>query len=141
MPQSLNILALGVVVLLSTSTGSGSATSRVSPNDNRTPAGTLRDGVLTLRMVAQPAVWHPEGPNGPGLPIYAFAEEGKRPLVPGPLVRVPVGTQIDITLRNSLPETLRVYGMQDRPSEKVDSVDIAPGQRALFKIRAAAAGT
>lgn len=141
MPQSLNILALGVVVLLSTSTGSGSAPSRVSPNDNRTPAGTLRDGVLTLRMVAQPAVWHPEGPNGPGLPIYAFAEEGKRPLVPGPLVRVPVGTQIDITLRNSLPETLRVYGMQDRPSEKVDSVDIAPGQRALFKIRAAAAGT
>jgi FtsP/CotA-like multicopper oxidase with cupredoxin domain len=34
-----------------------------------------------------------------------------------------------------------VYGLQDRPSEKVDSVDITPGQTALFKIRAAGAGT
>ncbi len=25
------------------------------PNDNRVPAGVLRDGVLTLRMVARPA--------------------------------------------------------------------------------------
>ena len=149
MPQSLNILALGVVAMMSTSTGSGSLISsdarsappRVVPNDNRTPAGALRGGTLTLRMVAQPAMWRPEGPNGTDLPIYAFAEEGKRPLVPGPLVRVPVGTEIHLTLRNALPEVLRVYGLQDRPSEKVDSADIPPGESALFKIRAAAAGT
>jgi len=149
MPQSLNILALGVVAMMSTSTGPGdlpsnrttSAPPRVVPNDNRTPAGTLRDGVLTLRMVARPAVWRPEGPNGPDLPIYAFAEEGKAPLIPGPLIRVPIGTEISLSLRNSLPEVLRVYGMQDRPSEKVDSVDITPGETALFKIRAAAVGT
>ncbi len=141
MPQSLNLLALGVVALLSTSTGSGSAPPRAVPNDNRTPAGTLHDGVLTLRMVAQPAVWRPEGPSGPELSTYAFTEEGKRPQIPGPLVRVPVGTAIEVSLRNALPETLRVYGLQNRPSEKVDSVDISPGQTTLFKIRAAAAGT
>jgi manganese oxidase len=141
MPQSLNLLALGVVALLSTSTDAGSAPPRVSPNDNRAPAGTLREGVLTLRMVAQPAVWRPEGRDGPELPIYAFGEEGKRPLVPGPLVRVPMGTRLDISLRNALPETLRVYGFQDRPSEKLDSVDVSPGETAVFKIRAAAAGT
>ena len=115
--------------------------SRVVPNDNRTPAGVLRSGVLTLRMVAQPAVWRPEGPNGPDLPIYAFAEEGRQPQVPGPLIRVPVGTEIALSLRNSLPQVLRVYGLQDRPSEKVDSIDITPGETALFRIRAAAAGT
>jgi manganese oxidase len=149
MPQSLNILALGVVALMSTATRPASVTStdppsappRVVPNDNRTPAGTWRDGVLTLRMVAQPALWRPEGPKGPDLPIYAFAEEGKRPLIPGPLIRVPVGTEITVSLRNSLPEVLRVYGLQDRPSEKVDSLDIAPGHTALFRIRAAAAGS
>src|SRR5688572_1818982 len=141
MPQSLNLLALGVVALLSTSTDSGSAPPRVIPNDNRTPAGTLRNGVLTLRMVAQPALWRPEGPKGVDLPIYAFAEEGKRPAVPGPLIRVPIGTEIHVSVRNSLPEPLRVYGLQDRPSGKVDSADVSPGQTSLFKIRAAAAGT
>ena len=141
MPQSLNILALGMVALLSTSTGSGFAPPRVTPNDNRTPAGKLRNGVLTVRMVAQPALWRPEGPNGPDLPIYAFTEEGKRPQVPGPLIRVPVGTEISVTLRNSLPETLRVYGLQARPSDKVDSVDVSPGQTTLFRMRAAAVGT
>src|SRR5687767_5807654 len=94
MPQSLHLLAFGVVALLSTSTVTDvAAPPRVIPNDNRTPAGTLRDGVLTLRMVAQPAVWRPEGPDGPELPVYAFTEEGKRPQIPGPLVRVPVGTE------------------------------------------------
>lgn len=142
MPQSLQILALGVVALLSTSTVTDvAAPPRVIPNDNRTPAGTLRDGVLTLRMVAQPAVWRPEGRDGPELSIYAFTEEGKRPQIPGPLVRVPVGTEIDIALRNSLPETLRVYGLQHRPSERLDSVDISPGQTTLFRIRAGAVGT
>ena len=149
MPQSLNLLALGAVAMMSTSTGpahllpavGSSAPPRVIPNDNRTPAGRLRDGVLTLRMVAQPAIWRPEGPNGPDLPIYAFAEEGKRPLVPGPLIRVPAGTEIHVSLRNSLPHALRVYGLQDRPSDKVDSLDITPGHTAVLKIRAAAAGT
>lgn len=111
------------------------------PNDNRTPAGTLRSGVLTLQLVARPALWRPEGPDGPDLPVYAFAEEGKSPRIPGPLVRVPVGTEIRVRIRNALPEVLRVYGLQDRPSETTDSLDIAPGQSTLVKIRAGAAGS
>jgi hypothetical protein len=47
------------------------------PNDNREPAGTLRDGVLSLRLEARKVTWHPEGPNGCGLPVHAFAEEGE----------------------------------------------------------------
>ena len=148
MPQALTILALGVVAMMGTSTSANVITPvsapkppRVVPNDNRTPAGTLRGGVLTLRLVAQPALWRPESPDGPDLPVYAFAEEGKPPRIPGPLVRVPVGTEIRVSIRNALAEELRVYGLQDRPSEKTDSVDIAPGQSALFKIRAGAAGT
>ncbi len=146
MLQSPKLVALAVVALTVGSadalpTAAVTKPSRATPNDNRTPAGAMRGGVLTLRVVAQPALWRPEGPNGPDLPVYAFAEEGKQPQIPGPLIRVPVGTEINLRLRNSLPEVLRVYGLQDRPSEKVDSVDITPGQTALFKIRAAAAGT
>lgn len=148
MPQSLTIRALGVVALMGTSTsanvtpaGSAPKPPRVVPNDNRTHAGTLRNGVLTVRLVAQPALWRPESPDGPDLPVYAFAEEGKSPRIPGPLVRVPVGTEIRVSIRNALPEVLRVYGLQDRPSERTDSLDIAPGQSTLFKIRAGAAGS
>jgi FtsP/CotA-like multicopper oxidase with cupredoxin domain len=148
MPQSLNLLALGVVALLGTSTSAsvtaaatGAKPPRVVPNDNRAPAGTLKDGVLTLRLVAQPSVWRPEGPDGADLPIYAFAEEGKAPRVPGPLIRVPVGTELRISVRNALPETLRLYGLLDRPASAADSLDIAPGQSTVLKIRAGLAGT
>ena len=115
--------------------------TRVVPNDNRIPSGTLRGNVLTLRLVARPALWRPEGPNGPELPIYAFAEEGKVAQIPGPLIRVPVGTEIDVSVRNMLPQPLRLYGLQDRPSEKVDSVELSPGQSTVLKIRAGAVGT
>jgi FtsP/CotA-like multicopper oxidase with cupredoxin domain len=137
------------VVLVSLSTprstdmppATGADSTRAAPNDNRVPAGTLRDGVLTLRLVARPALWRPEGPNGPELPIYAFAEEGKIPQIPGPLIRVPVGTLVDLSVRNMLPQSLRLYGFQDRPSEKVDSLELSPGQSAVLKIRAGAVGT
>jgi len=148
MSQSLPFLALFLALSVSTPTPPHETPSpaapdstRVVPNDNRVPAGTLRNGVLTLRLVARPALWRPEGPNGPELPIYAFAEEGKVPRIPGPLIRVPVGTELDISIRNSLPHALRVYGLQDRPAARVDSLELSPGQSQVLRIRAGAAGT
>ena len=35
--------------------------------------------------------------------VYAFAEEGGPLQVPGPLIRVPEGTEIHLTIRNQLP--------------------------------------
>ena len=68
----------------------GTATARqalpvAAPNDNRTPAGTLRDGVLTISLEATLSMWHPDGDSLPGLPVEAFAESGKQPSAPGPL--------------------------------------------------------
>src|SRR5262245_28942954 len=64
------------------------------PNDNRTPAGRLVNRVLTLRLDAREAIWHPEQASGPGVPVYAFGEVGQPALVPGPLIRVPAGTEM-----------------------------------------------
>ena len=72
------------------------------PNDNRTSAGTLRDGVLTLRLVARDAAWRPDGPSACALAVHAFAEEGGPVRVPGPLVRVRAGTPVHVTIRNAL---------------------------------------
>ena len=149
MPQSHMVAVLGALALLSPSAPRSSArvpetaadSTRVIHNDTRDPSGTLHNGVLTVRLVARPALWRPEGPNGPELPIYAFAEEGKAPRIPGPLIRVPAGTVIDVSIRNMLPQSLRLYGLQDRPAERVDSLELSPGQRTVLRIRAGAAGT
>jgi hypothetical protein len=50
--------------------------SRVSANDNAKPAGTLANGVLTVRLVEGQAQWGPEGSDGPALEVAAFGEEG-----------------------------------------------------------------
>ena len=95
---------------------------RAVANDNRTPAGTLANGVLTLHLVAQPVTWFPESDQGCGVPLYGFAEEGKPPQIPGPLIRVPQGTEIRVTIRNALPQSMRVTGFRDLANPAADSL-------------------
>src|SRR5687767_8897301 len=87
---------------------------RAVANDNRVAAGTLERGILTVRLTMRETAWHPDGPNGCGLRVHAFAEEGKPARIPGPLIRVPVGTEVRVVLRNSLGEAVRVRGLVDR---------------------------
>ncbi|MFN2398630.1 MAG: multicopper oxidase domain-containing protein [Gemmatimonadaceae bacterium] len=116
----------------------------VRPNDNRTPAGTLRNGVLTLRLVVQMARWYPEDEleGSPAVIAPVFAEEGRAPQIPGPLVRVPVGTTIFATVRNALGDSaITVRGLQSRPADPDDSVTIAPGATHTFRFAVGAPGT
>src|SRR6266567_5768539 len=93
----------------------GRAVERIVVNDNRTPAGTLGAGVLTIRLEAREGEWHPDRDADPGLVVHAFAEEGKPLRIPGPLIRVPEGTVIHAFVRNSLPDsTLVVAGLSPR---------------------------
>jgi hypothetical protein len=59
----------------------------IQPNANRVPAGKLENGVLSLRLELREGGWYPEAETGPSLKVYAFAEEGKAPQIPGPLIR------------------------------------------------------
>jgi manganese oxidase len=98
------------------------------PNDNRVPAGALRDSVLTLRLEARVARWSPDGSDGPSLVMPMFAEAGRPPQNPGPLVRVQAGTTIHVSVRNALRDsTLIVYGLGTRPSGLADTIQVAPG--------------
>ena len=117
----------------------------VSPNDNRRPAGTLENGVLTLSLVATNAMWHPDGDTLPGTATWAFAEEGRAPLAPGPLLRVPAGTEVRILVTNppgggtltfSVPAALRGAG-----ASEWDSVIVMPGEQQELRVRATAPGT
>ncbi|MGI8498113.1 MAG: multicopper oxidase domain-containing protein, partial [Gemmatimonadaceae bacterium] len=103
------------------------ATVMARANDNTRPVGTLRDGVLTVRLVAQRARWHPADEHGVAVPADAFGEEGVPPLIPGPLLRAPAGTRVDATVRNALPETLVVIGLHERGAGVHDTLRVPPG--------------
>ena len=64
----------------------------VEINDNRRPAGELKDGVLTLELRAARGMWHPEGDSGAGIEIEAFGDADAL-YAPAPLIRVSEGTQ------------------------------------------------
>ena len=107
--------------------------ARIAPNDNRRPAGRLRGDTLHLAVVATLGEWHPDGDRAPGVTIPAFAEEGRAPSVPGPLVRVRQGSTVTVTVRNALPnDTLRLQGLHPRPfATPADSATLTllPGER------------
>jgi FtsP/CotA-like multicopper oxidase with cupredoxin domain len=150
MPTPRPVLACIAVALAGTLLLSGATTSprrftteppTVVTNDNRTPAGVLRDGVLTIRMVAAPGLWFPEAGEGRGHEVYVFGEEGGELRNPGPLLRVPVGTEIRATLRNAVGDApLIVHGLHDRPGP-ADTIHVPAGGSREVQFRASAAGT
>jgi FtsP/CotA-like multicopper oxidase with cupredoxin domain len=121
---------------------SGDAPPPVQFNDHRTAAGTLREGVLTLRLDAVTAVWRPEQGGGPLRTVHAFAEEGRAPSIPGPLLRVREGTDVRVTVRNRLMGSpLRVYGLAARPADPEAFTEIASGATREFRFPAGTPGT
>ena len=112
------------------------------PNDNRVASGTLRNGVLTLRLEARRARWSPDGTDGPSLVMPMFAEVGRSPQNPGPLIRVPAGTTIRVSVHNALEDsTLVVYGLGTRPSGPADTMQVAVGATREREFLAGAPGT
>ena len=122
------------------------AGERVAVNDNRASAGTLRDGVLTIRLEAREGDWRPDRDTDPGLMIRAFGEQGGPLQVPGPLIRVAEGTTIHAFVKNTLSgATLRVFGLETHPSVASASVsnamEIPPGEEREVRFVAGAPGT
>ena len=109
-------------------------------NDNRTPAGSYVGDTLLLRLTVTPVVWGILGDSNPGFRVAAFAEEGRRPTTPGPLVRVRVGTPIHVIIHNPLGDTLMFRGLTQRGGMR-DSVAIAPGGVGEIRLVARTAGT
>lgn len=118
------------------------APERVVPNDNRVPAGKLHEGVLTLRLEARAADWYPEDPDGPAVPVYAFAEAAKPATIPGPLIRVPLGATLQLTVHNTLDRPMRLRGLQSRAGlADLDSLTLAAGAEQAIRFTADVPGT
>jgi FtsP/CotA-like multicopper oxidase with cupredoxin domain len=136
--------AIACVALLALLSGGapGKNLPVVLPNDNRLSAGRLSHDTLELHLVVGMAVWRPEADSGPSIEVAAFAEEGKAPQVPSPLIRVPAGTVIAATIRNGLADsTLRIYGLVTRPAAARDSLVLRPGESRSVTFPAGAPGS
>jgi FtsP/CotA-like multicopper oxidase with cupredoxin domain len=134
------ILQLAALVLSATTIAPRPA-NPVLPNDNRTPAGVLINGVLTLKLRAAIGTWKPKGDAGTALTVEAFGEEGRALSIPAPLIRIPEGTAIAATITNELTTTLRVHGLCDRQADRCEPVAVAPGETQQIRFAAETSGT
>ena len=113
------------------------------PNANTKPAGSLANGVLRLGLDARRAVWYPNGDALPGREVLALAEGSGPAVGPGPLVRVPAGTTVELTIRNTLERDTIVFhippGASGRSSATADDSAAIVGSRspAAYFTRAA----
>jgi FtsP/CotA-like multicopper oxidase with cupredoxin domain len=110
-------------------------------HDNVSPGGQLKDGVLTIRLEIREGAWHPNDDNGEYLPVYAFGEEGRALSIPGPLIRVPEGTQVRATITNRIDSPATINGLHQRPGDAKDTLQIAPGESREVKFVAGTPGT
>lgn len=113
---------------------------RAVANDNRRSAGRRVGDTLFLRLDVRHAMWHLDGDNDPAIPLLAFGEVGGPPQIPGPLVRVPAGTVVDVAVHNPLArDTVIVLGLAAPGSS--DSLVVAPGATAATRFVAGREGT
>jgi manganese oxidase len=110
-------------------------------NANLTAAGQYETGALHVSLEMRMARWHPDGEHGTGLHIPVFAESGKAPQVPAPLLRMPAGTEVVVTLRNSLKVSASVFGLHARPAGAALPVRLEAGETRELRFNAGAPGT
>ncbi len=111
-------------------------------NDNRVPAGMLRDGALTLDLDVVMGRWYPEGTAGPFVDVPAFAEPGKAPTIPAPLIRVPAGTHVRLVIRNTLAtDPIGLWGPGLTSTNDSSTVALASGSARTIEFTATNAGS
>ena len=133
-------LTFPAAVELSAQTGSAPSESVIQANSNRLPG---KVGERNPDASPRPAAgdWYPEAETGPSMKVYAFAEEGKELQIPGPLIRVPEGTEIRVTLRNLLAVVAVVHGLHQHPGDAKAVVEVPPQESRELHFTAGVAGT
>jgi FtsP/CotA-like multicopper oxidase with cupredoxin domain len=98
---------------------------------------------VTLVLEPRATRWTPvPGDLALARPVLAWAEPGRAPEVPGPLVRARIGDTLRLTVRNPLARTLHVAGLADRARAdwERDTIHVAPGDSAVRVVPLTRAG-
>src|ERR1022692_1897854 len=117
------------------------AADEIVANQNRIPAGKLENGLLSVQLELRTGAWHPEADDGPRLFVQAFGEAGRAAQIPGPLLRMPEGTAIHVTVTNKLKMKATLFGLNTRPGDAAAGVEIPAGEKHEFTFAAGPPGT
>lgn len=109
-------------------------------NDNRQPSGVRSGDTLTLSFDIVEAGFQAEGPHDPIVRALAFAEPGKAPVIPGPLIRAPLGTTVRLTIRNRSDSSIMLGGLRPSMPPESDTVHVGPGATRNITFRLARVG-
>ncbi|MBZ5705706.1 MAG: multicopper oxidase domain-containing protein [Acidobacteriia bacterium] len=60
--------------------------------------------------------------------MQAFGEPGHPAQIPGPMLRMPQGTTVHVTVTNQLKVPATVYGLHSRPGDTKDELQVPPGE-------------
>jgi manganese oxidase len=96
-------------------------------NQNLVGAGRVADKTLNIDFDIVEAAWRPEGPNDPVVRVFALAERGKTPQVPGPMIRAQAGTRVRLSLRNRTDSSLMMSGFRQSLKRSDDTLNVAAG--------------
>ncbi len=113
----------------------------IVPNDNVASAGRTINGALHVSLEMGVGQWPLRGPGRAAGTILAFAEAGKAPSIPAPMLRVKLGTTIVATVTNNWDKPLVVHGLSSRRAEVPDTLLVPAGGRATATFTADAEGT
>jgi FtsP/CotA-like multicopper oxidase with cupredoxin domain len=97
--------------------------------------------VLEVKLEIRYGTWHPEAEDGPALYVQAFGEAGQASQIPGPMLRMPEGTKMHVTVANKLKVGATVHGLNTRPGKIDDVLEIPGGEMRERTFLAGAAGT
>ena len=112
------------------------------PNTNRHPAGHWSHDTLFVSLEVRRALWRPDEKESPPADILAFAELGRAPSIPGPLLRAREASVIVATVRNGLADsTLILHGLLAHPAAGADTAQVRPGTSRTITFSAGAPGT
>ena len=120
-------LVRALLALLLAAPATAAQLPRAVPNDHRSAAGQVIAGELHIALEAVLAEWRPRGEAGPMRKALTFAEAGRAPSAPGPMIRTAAGTPVRITIRNTLAHPVRMAGLGDRDAAPApDTPPIGP---------------
>jgi manganese oxidase len=73
--------------------------------------------------------------------VQAFGEVGRPSQIPGPLMRMPVGTTVHVTVFNNLKTKATLYGLNTRPDDSKAGIELVAGESQELTFPAGAPGT
>lgn len=141
-PRSFGRVVLALLVALGCRAAApDAAPRRVVPNDNRVAGGTRRGDTLVFALNAERATWRPDTDVDSAVMVQAFAAPDGVPRIPGPLLRVSVGTVVEIRVTNSLVDsTMVVHGLRPGAGGD-DTLQVRAGETRTAYFVASTTGT